>query len=103
MEILTITMALERIIDLALGLILFLLAMWAFVSALGASDHAYQYSFKRTKKFWVLVTGACLLAAVISMLGALRGGSSSLFLQLIAASAVGVFLADVRPAVRTRK
>lgn len=103
MTILTLVLNLERYIDLALGLILFVLALWAFVSAIGASDYAYQSAFKRTKKFWVLATAACLLGAVISMLGAWRGGSSSLFIQLIAASAVGVFLADVRPAVRTRK
>ncbi|RUQ20937.1 DUF2516 family protein [Kocuria sp. HSID16901] len=51
----------------------------------------------------MLVTGACLLGALLSMFSAFRGGSPSLFIQLIAASAVGVFLADVRPAVRTRR
>ncbi|WP_235503646.1 MULTISPECIES: DUF2516 family protein [Micrococcales] len=103
MQILNIVLMAEHFINFALGLILFALALWAFVTALGASDYAYQSAFKRTKKFWVLVTGACLLGAVLSMFSAFRGGSPSLFIQLIVASAVGVFLADVRPAVRTRK
>jgi hypothetical protein len=93
---------LEGYINILLAIILLVLALWAFAEAARAPSGAYEAAFKRTKNFWMLVTGACLLGALISMMTAF-GGASSLFIQLIAATAVGVFLADVRPAVRHRR
>ncbi|WP_274542924.1 hypothetical protein [Kocuria sp. HSID16901] len=40
MHILNIVLMAEHFINFALGLILFALALWAFISALGASDYA---------------------------------------------------------------
>ncbi|MCP3426282.1 DUF2516 family protein [Rothia sp. AR01] len=93
---------LEGYINIFLALVLLVLALWAFVEAARAPSGAYEAAFKRTKNFWMLVTGACLLGAIISVMTAF-GGAASLFIQLIAATAAGVFLADVRPAVRNRR
>lgn len=87
-------------LDLLLSALVFGLALFALVEALRAPASAYDWSFKRTKNFWLAVTGAAAFFSGLFLTQSLLGGGSSLFLQLIAATAAGVFLADVRPAVR---
>ncbi len=79
------------------------MGVFAFVEALRATDYAYESAFKRTKKFWMAVTGASAVALVLNLMMLARTGQSSLFIMLIAATAAGVFLADVRPAVAVRR
>lgn len=90
-------------VDLALSVALAGAAVFAFVEAARASDYAYQSAFKRTKGFWMGVTGASAAFSVLMVLQSWNGVSGSFFIQLIAATAVGVFLADVRPAVAVRR
>lgn len=90
-------------VNLILSLVLAVAAIYALVGAVRASDYAYQSAFKRTKGFWVAVTGASAAFSVLMLVQAWSFGSGSLFIQLVAATAVGVFLADVRPAVAVRR
>jgi multisubunit Na+/H+ antiporter MnhE subunit len=81
-------------IDFALGLVVAALAVWAFADCLTKAPAQFQRAFKRTKGFWLALTGG---AAAFSALGLVGGGS--LLIALIAATVAGVYLADVRPAV----
>nr|WP_232319462.1 DUF2516 family protein [Kocuria turfanensis] len=85
---------LVRFIDIALALVVAGLAVWAFVDCLTKAPVQFQRAFKRTKGFWLALTGGSLAFTVFTLL--LR---PSLFVLLIAGTAVGVYLADVRPAV----
>jgi hypothetical protein len=77
----------------ALYLVVFVLAAWSLIDAAVRPPAAFVNAGKRTKKFWVLVTA---VATAISFAGLGGGG----FLVIIAAVAAGVYLADVRPAVK---
>ncbi|MDY6052329.1 MAG: DUF2516 family protein [Rothia sp. (in: high G+C Gram-positive bacteria)] len=90
-------------VGLALALVVAALAVFALIEAARASSHAYQSAFRRTKGFWVGVTGAAAAFSVVTLWQTWTFGGGSIFLQLIAATAVGVFLADVRPAVAVRR
>jgi hypothetical protein len=76
-----------------LYLVVFVLAAWALIDAAIRPATAFVNAGKRTKTFWLLVTGA---ATAISFAGLGGGG----FLVIISAVAAGVYLADVRPAVK---
>ncbi|MFI7484059.1 DUF2516 family protein [Kocuria sp. M1R5S2] len=86
-----------RLIDLALALVVAGLAAWAFVDCLTKAPVQFERAFKRTKGFWLALTGGSLVFTAFTLL-VLR---PSLFVLLIAGTAVGVYLADVRPAVGT--
>lgn len=92
-----------RIIEGLFALVIAGMSVWALISALQATNYAYESASKRTKTFWVAITAACTVFSVLALLTTLRGGSASLLFQLIMATAVGVFLADVRPAVTVRR
>ncbi|MFW0108802.1 DUF2516 family protein [Rothia sp. P6271] len=79
------------------------LSLWALLDAVRATDYAYQSAFKRTKTFWVALTGGSVLASALALLTLSQGGVPNLFFQLFAAIAAGVFLADVRPVVTVRR
>ncbi|MGX6397179.1 DUF2516 family protein [Rothia kristinae] len=103
MFVLRIVMALEFGINLALALLLVVLAIYAFVTAVSAQPSAFEVMGKRTKGFWLALTGGSLLVALLSAWTSFGGGSSSLFLQLVAAVIIGVYLADVKPEVAPRR
>lgn len=90
-------------INLLVSLAVAGLAVYALVEAARATGYAYQSAFKRTKGFWVAVTGAATFFSVLTLWQAWNGGAGSIFMQLVAATAVGVFLADVRPVVAVRR
>lgn len=90
-------------INLLISLVVAGLSAYALTEAARATGYAYQSAFKRTKGFWLAVTGAATLFSGLTLWQAWNGGSSSIFMQLVAATAVGVFLADVRPAVAVRR
>ncbi|HSL35330.1 MAG TPA: DUF2516 family protein, partial [Arthrobacter sp.] len=57
---------------------------------------------KRTKTFWLAVTGGAMAVGLLSLLGGGGGGllgPLGLF-GLVAVTAASVYLADVRPAVK---
>lgn len=86
-------------IDKAFALVVAVMSVWALVSALSATNYAYESAFKRTKNFWVAVTAGCTVVSLLMLFT----NFNSLFLQLIVATAAGVFMADVRPAVTVRR
>ena len=90
-------------VQLILAVALAAVAIFAFIEATRASGYAYQSAFKRTKGFWMGVTGASAVFLVLMAVQASQSVGGSLFIQLIAATAVGVFLADVRPVVSVRR
>lgn len=89
------------------GLICAVVAVWAFVDCLVRRGPAFEAHFKRTKGFWLGITGA---AAFVTLLGLiLPQGSGFIFgfggyglFNIAAVTAAGVYLADVRPAIAHR-
>jgi hypothetical protein len=79
----------------ALSLVALVLGVWAFVDALRHPAPNYLRENKRTKGFWMGMTGG---AAVVCLFSFAVGGGAG-FLQLIAACVSCVYLADVRPSI----
>jgi hypothetical protein len=71
----------------------FVLEAWAFVDALRRRPDAFVAADKRTKGFWLAVTGVCALVGFVFLmqLGSMLG--------LLAIVGAGVYLADVKPAL----
>ena len=72
----------------------FVMAAFALVDALRHRPDAFVAADKRTKNFWLAVTGGAALLGFIGI-----GGGMLLF-SMIAAVGAGVYLADVRPALQ---
>ena len=77
---------------LVLSLAAFGVEVFALVDALRRRPDAYVAAGKRTKNFWLGVTGVATLLGFVSI-----GGFG--FLMIIGVVAAGVYLADVRPAL----
>ena len=89
------------------GLICVAVAVWGFIDCLIRKGPAFEANSKRTKGFWLGVTGAAALVTLLGLL--LPEGSSFIFgfggyglFNIAAVTAAGVYLADVRPAVAHR-
>ncbi len=75
---------------------------WAFIDALRRPTAAFPAADKRTKPFWLIVTG---VAAVIGLYSATFGSRSGVgvivgILPVVAFIAAAIYLTDVRPKVR---
>ncbi len=81
-------------VTLALTIAALALEVFAFVHALKTRPDAFVAAGKRTKNFWLAVTGVAMLLGFVSM-----GGLG--LLAILGVVAAGVYLADVRPAVET--
>jgi len=81
-------------VTLVLALAIIAMQAFAFVDALRHRPEAYLAAGKRTKSFWLAITGAAVLVGFVTMLDPLR------FVALIGIIAAGVYLADVRPALK---
>ena len=79
---------------LVLTLAALALEVFAFVHALKTRPDAFVAAGKRTKQFWMAVTGVAILLGFVSL-----GGLG--LLAILGVVAAGVYLADVRPAVET--
>lgn len=82
---------------LILGLVALALELWAFVDCLRHRPTLFVAASKRTKTFWLALTGVALLIGGLTLLTG--GGNLGLF-GIAAVTASCVYLADVRPAVR---
>ena len=84
-----------------LALVALALEVWAFFDCLRHKANAFEAVSKRTKTFWLAVTGGALAVGVLSLAGGGSGllGPLGLF-GLAAVTAASVYLADVRPAVK---
>lgn len=85
----------QSIVLLVLNVGAFVLAAFSLVDALRRPAAAFEYASKRTKTFWSVLLGVATALAFVSI-----GGTIGL-LVIISVVAAGVYLADVRPAVRT--
>ena len=83
---------------LALGLAAFVVEAWAFVDAITRPSQAFVAAGKQTKQLWLIILGVAL---VIGFAGALQKLSVIGILPVVAFVAAAVYLADVRPKVRT--
>ena len=91
----------EQAVFFILGLVALGLELWAFVDCARHRANAFEATGKRTKTFWLALTGGALLVGVISLFGVGGGIVSTLGLfGLAAVVAASVYLADVRPAVK---
>lgn len=86
----------QSYVVVALSFAAFAVEVFAFVDALRHRPDAYTAAGKRTKNFWMLVTGVAMALGFISLSGAGALG----FLSIIAIVGAGIYLADVRPALR---
>lgn len=86
--------AFQSLVLMGLAAVGIAIKAWAFVDALRTSAEAFPYASKRTKNFWLLVTGLALAVGVVLVFDPLN------FINIIAVVASIVYLVDVRPAVK---
>ncbi len=85
-----------------LGLVALALEVWAFFDCVRHRANAFEAVGKRTKTFWLAVTGGSMAVGGLSVLGGGGGGLIGPFglFGLAAVVAASIYLADVRPAVK---
>lgn len=86
---------LEPLFYQALGLATLVIALWAFSDAVRRKPAVFDAAGKRTKGFWLGLTGG---AAAVGILGTLSPGSLLPF-TLAGLVAACVYLADVKPSI----
>lgn len=91
----------ETALFFILALVALALEVWALLDCVRHKAAAFEATGKRTKAFWLALTGGSAAVGVISFLGSGSGifGTFGLF-GLAAVVAASVYLADVRPAVK---
>ena len=90
-------------VNLLLGTIAAVLSVMALLRAASVAESTYTFYGKRSKGFWMALTGGASVVSVLGLLASLSGvGTNSMLLQLIAVTIAGVFLAGVYPSVRNR-
>jgi hypothetical protein len=91
----------EQAVFFILALVALGLELWAVADCARHRANAFEATGKRTKTFWLALTGGAALVGVISLFGSGGGifGTLGLF-GLAAVVAASVYLADVRPAVK---
>ncbi len=84
----------QNVVNLALGLAALIAAGFSFIDAVRRPKEAFSYAGKRSKTFWLAVLGIALAVVFVLAFNPLN------FLVLLSVVAAGVYLADVRPAVK---
>lgn len=80
----------------ALAIAALAMEVWAFVDAIPHRPDAFVAADKRTKQFWLIITGlSCAIGAI-----SVAAPGAFIFLQLLGILGAGIYLADVRPALR---
>jgi hypothetical protein len=91
----------ENTVYYILGLVALVLEVWAFFDCVRHRANAFEAVGKRTKTFWLALTGGSMAVGALSLYAGGGGGFGTLFLfELAAVTAASVYLADVRPAVK---
>ncbi len=80
---------------LVLGVAALVMEIYALVDAVTHRTDAYPAAGKRTKNFWVILLVVAVALGFVSVFNVIGG-----FVGLLAVVAAGVYLADVRPALR---
>lgn len=83
---------LQSWIVLALSVAALAVEVYALVDCVRRRPDAFTAAGKRTKNFWMLVTGVAVLLGIVAL-----GGLG--LLAIVGIVAAGVYLADVKPAL----
>lgn len=83
---------------LALSLVALGMELFGLVEAARHSSESFERAGKRTKTFWVAIMAAATFVGVLAL--PIFVGIMPYWLNVIAVVFAGVFLADVRPAIR---
>jgi hypothetical protein len=83
---------------LALSVAAFVVEAWAFIDAITRPSQAFVSAGKLTKPLWLVITG---VAMVIGLYGAAYRVGPTSILPVAAFVAAAIYLADVRPKVRS--
>ena len=83
---------------LALGLVAFVVEAWAFIDAITRPSQAFVAAGKQTKQLWLIILG---VATVVGLAFAIIGVGPTSILPVAAFVAAAIYLADVRPKVRS--
>jgi hypothetical protein len=75
----------------------FVVEAWAFIDAVRRPTPAFPAAGKRTKPFWLIITGVCLAVGFFS---AAYNVSIIQILPIAAFIGAAIYLTDVRPKVR---
>jgi O-antigen/teichoic acid export membrane protein len=81
----------------ALAVAAFVFEAWAFIDAITRPRQAFVASSKQTKQLWLIILGVALVLGFASVVGR----TSVLFLGAVGFVAAAVYMADVRPKVRS--
>ena len=84
----------QSLVLLVLGLLAFAMQVFALVDAVRNRPDAFVAAGKRTKQFWLIVLGVAAALGFVSILNPLN------IFSLLAVVGAGIYLADVRPALR---
>ena len=90
---------LQVLIYFALYAAVFAITVYALIDALRRPARAFVSGGKRTKQFWTVLLGVATAVAFVAVPPPIGIGALS-FLALGSAVVSGVYLADVRPAIR---
>lgn len=85
----------QQLLTLGLGIAVFLMMLWAWVDCLRTRPDAFVAAGKRTKPLWLALTSVAMILGFIFITNPFN------LFNLIAIIAAGVYLADVRPAVKS--
>jgi branched-subunit amino acid transport protein AzlD len=87
--------SLVGVITLVIGVIAFVIEVYSLIDAVRQRPDAFTAAGKLTKPIWLGILGVATAIGVISLLTPFG------LISLIAFVAAGVYLADVRPALRS--
>lgn len=76
----------------------FVVEAWAFIDAVRRPAPAFVAAGKQTKPLWLIILGVALVIGIAGVVGLL---SIISFIPIAAFVAAAIYLADVRPKVRT--
>jgi len=91
---LTIFGSLQWLIELLFGVGALVLSVFGLVDALRHRPDAFTAAGKRTKNFWLAVLGVAVALSIVTVY------SPFTIMWIVAVVGAGVYLADVRPALR---
>jgi hypothetical protein len=84
----------QSTVTLLLGLAALGLEVFAFIDALRHRPDAYVAAGKRTKQFWLIITGVAALIGFVTVFSPLN------LFGILAVVGAAIYLADVRPALQ---
>lgn len=84
----------QSLVSLVLGLAALAMEVWALVDCAITRADAFVAADKRTKPLWLAITGIAVLIGFVFF------ANPFTIFSLLAIVGAGVYLADVRPAVR---